>query len=274
VYDSTIGQFLTEDPIGFRGGDENIRRYVANDPLNATDPDGLKAKHINDVRQRRGESDEAFKARYAEQQARQDDFDWRLRAIAMSDNDTLAACLARQALAEKTTLRIVWTTNAPTHASRGGEPDEKGKPGKERTDLTIYLDPRGDDYLDPAVDRGRVDLDGVFPESAAMIVIAHELGHAMLDLTDPTPTNPGGGNVTLCENEFRRVLGVKPRRTYEGTPVPRRSQVNPGERDRAKALEDEEYGLGLVHPIEPSRAPTELPELPPYESPPGLFEHP
>ncbi|MCU0721840.1 MAG: hypothetical protein MUC83_19170 [Pirellula sp.] len=41
-YDSALGQWLSEDPIGFAAGDENIRRYVGNKSISATDPSGLK----------------------------------------------------------------------------------------------------------------------------------------------------------------------------------------------------------------------------------------
>src|SRR5690606_27852821 len=35
------GRWLSEDPIGFDGGDVNLRRYVGNSPTSATDPSGL-----------------------------------------------------------------------------------------------------------------------------------------------------------------------------------------------------------------------------------------
>ncbi|MBW4497542.1 MAG: hypothetical protein KME26_31650 [Oscillatoria princeps RMCB-10] len=41
-YNGTVGRFLSEDPIGFAGGDANLYRYVGNSPLNATDPTGLQ----------------------------------------------------------------------------------------------------------------------------------------------------------------------------------------------------------------------------------------
>ena len=41
-YDTNTGRFLQEDPIGFRGGDLNLYVYVANDPVNFTDPAGLQ----------------------------------------------------------------------------------------------------------------------------------------------------------------------------------------------------------------------------------------
>jgi RHS repeat-associated protein len=40
-YDPALGQWLSEDPIGFSAGDENVRRYVGNGPVKRTDPSGL-----------------------------------------------------------------------------------------------------------------------------------------------------------------------------------------------------------------------------------------
>ena len=39
-YDAAVGRFLSEDPIGFDGGDANYYRYVGNSPTTATDPTG------------------------------------------------------------------------------------------------------------------------------------------------------------------------------------------------------------------------------------------
>lgn len=39
-YDPSLGQFISEDPLGFAGGDVNLGRYVNNSPVNATDPSG------------------------------------------------------------------------------------------------------------------------------------------------------------------------------------------------------------------------------------------
>ncbi len=41
-YDSSIGRFLSEDPIGFEGGDVNLYSYVKNSPINFIDPFGLQ----------------------------------------------------------------------------------------------------------------------------------------------------------------------------------------------------------------------------------------
>ncbi|MBZ8181188.1 RHS repeat domain-containing protein [Oscillatoria salina] len=40
-YDAGVGRFISEDPIGFDGGDVNLYRYVNNSPLIYTDPSGL-----------------------------------------------------------------------------------------------------------------------------------------------------------------------------------------------------------------------------------------
>jgi RHS repeat-associated protein len=40
-YDSKVGRFVSEDPIGFVGGDVNLYGYVWNSPSNWTDPEGL-----------------------------------------------------------------------------------------------------------------------------------------------------------------------------------------------------------------------------------------
>jgi RHS repeat-associated protein len=41
-YAPGIGCFVSEDPLGFAGGDTNLYRYAGNGPTNATDPTGLQ----------------------------------------------------------------------------------------------------------------------------------------------------------------------------------------------------------------------------------------
>lgn len=41
-YDANLGRFISEDPIGFPGGDVNPYGYVWNNPQNFTDPMGLE----------------------------------------------------------------------------------------------------------------------------------------------------------------------------------------------------------------------------------------
>lgn len=40
-YDANLGRFISEDPIGFAGGDVNLFAYVKNKPINRKDPRGL-----------------------------------------------------------------------------------------------------------------------------------------------------------------------------------------------------------------------------------------
>jgi RHS repeat-associated protein len=40
-YDPATGRWTSQDPLGFDGSDANLYRYVANNPMNATDPSGL-----------------------------------------------------------------------------------------------------------------------------------------------------------------------------------------------------------------------------------------
>ena len=45
-YDAKVGQWASEDPIGFNGRDANTSRYVGNSPTNAVDPSGLDRRII------------------------------------------------------------------------------------------------------------------------------------------------------------------------------------------------------------------------------------
>jgi len=48
-FDPAIGRFLSEDPIGFAGGDANLYGYTFNNPINFTDPMGTSYSYPNDV---------------------------------------------------------------------------------------------------------------------------------------------------------------------------------------------------------------------------------
>jgi RHS repeat-associated protein len=40
-YDPSVGRWLSEDPSGLAGGDDNLYRYCGNGPTDGTDPSGL-----------------------------------------------------------------------------------------------------------------------------------------------------------------------------------------------------------------------------------------
>lgn len=45
-YDPEVGRWTSKDPILFKGGDTNLYGYVANDPVNWIDPEGMSAKDV------------------------------------------------------------------------------------------------------------------------------------------------------------------------------------------------------------------------------------
>jgi RHS repeat-associated protein len=49
-YDTATGKFMSQDPIGFRAGDENLYRYVKNNPVTFFDPSGLYIMPANAVK--------------------------------------------------------------------------------------------------------------------------------------------------------------------------------------------------------------------------------
>ncbi len=65
-YSADLGSFVGRDPLGFVAGDENLYRYVGNEPTNATDPSGLWGDGCRKVSE-----DHDRKIRSAEEQLRE-----------------------------------------------------------------------------------------------------------------------------------------------------------------------------------------------------------
>jgi RHS repeat-associated protein len=60
-YDPQVGRFISEDPIGFAGGDINLYGYVWNNPQNLTDPMGLSPNDdVERFKQSRWEVEQAL----------------------------------------------------------------------------------------------------------------------------------------------------------------------------------------------------------------------
>jgi len=49
-FDPAVGRFISEDKIGFGGGDANLYRYVFNSPVDLTDPSGLRPINQDEFR--------------------------------------------------------------------------------------------------------------------------------------------------------------------------------------------------------------------------------
>jgi len=48
-YDAAVGRFLSQDPLGFAGGDSNLYRYVGNSGPNYRDPSGLSKQETQEA---------------------------------------------------------------------------------------------------------------------------------------------------------------------------------------------------------------------------------
>lgn len=46
-YDAAVGRWLSEDPIGFEGGDDNLYRYCGNEPVSFLDSSGLYGQDVH-----------------------------------------------------------------------------------------------------------------------------------------------------------------------------------------------------------------------------------
>ena len=57
-FGASSGRFLSEDPIGFEAGDENLYRYVGNDGVGEVDPSGLRPLFLDGDTERDVDSDD------------------------------------------------------------------------------------------------------------------------------------------------------------------------------------------------------------------------
>jgi hypothetical protein len=213
MYDPTVGQWISEDPIEFDAGDSNLRRYVGNSPTNFVDPDGRRIVHVV----------EPGTTVTAAQRARVEQI---IQDIADSDY-LLVGALARAALSPAIRFTITWDSAASPFVMF------------RRERLGIHLNPTAT-YLAPGTNTVALGFPaGTAAGTIAMVVVAHELGHAMLDFRDPTPRSRTGSNVTLCEDPLRSALGLPPRGTYDGFPVPPLSAIPRGDIQRGETARED-----------------------------------
>lgn len=86
-YDAKLGRFISEDPIGFAGGDINLYGYVWNSPLSFTDPMGLDGGWGSNFADWLDDNIERARRFY-----QRDPQNWRWNATVNTNADILSGC--------------------------------------------------------------------------------------------------------------------------------------------------------------------------------------
>jgi hypothetical protein len=206
MYDPTIGQFISEDPLGFEAGDANVRRYVENAVTTSTDPSGLVIKKSTadgsmvhwDKGIQKSEKEKVQGRRdllaTIDQLKRRGGMAGKLAWI-LTDGDRKVAIWIRE---NKSTTAY--------HTKLGNE-------------TTLQLWPFTKDYVPAELHRlVPAEVRGINKE----VVICHELGHGLFGLLDPL-------NVALVENVVRgEFKNIPPRTSYTGSrfhPFPKNKET-------------------------------------------------
>ena len=132
VYSPSLGRFLQTDPIRFDAGDVNIYRYVQNNPINQSDPEGLSSWGSPGTADTNnwepGVLDELYG--YSPEQAKKEDADQKKMIDAHSDTmkDVVGAAIPAKSIPEKIAkwvLKEIWKKADP---GEKWKKDEKKKP--------------------------------------------------------------------------------------------------------------------------------------------------
>ncbi len=228
MYDPRLGQWLSEDPIGFGALDENLHRAMGNSPTIAVDPEGTTVRHITH------DNPENDRQRLQLADAKRA-FDSLLDAMSLFDN--FPGVLARAALSPDFEVAVIWVSDL-----RADDPLSRAAALARRHGVRgplLVLDYTSGNFLGRGTDSRRAGFEGeggrVDDLAVMMIVMAHELGHALAGLTDPGSANPGGGVVPLCEDPLRTYFRLPHRPYYGRFELPLRPPtVNVEEQTRAE----------------------------------------
>lgn len=229
MYDPTVGEFIQEDPIGFKAGDTNLMRYVFNQPTRWTDPSGEGVTFTNRV-----ETNDQIQF-------------WHAALDLYTGGGQLGKAIITAMIVQKNTI----VDMAPDL-----DPESTLRKSFDVSQPRVQLN-NGPGFLPPRfTNNPPTELSALFTqqnnrwvpgEHAAAVVLAHELGHALIGLLDPIvfpgetfkyggkkgdaykENCPGvqqrGGVVTLVENVVRKEFGLALRTIY--TYVDRRAPVVP-----------------------------------------------
>lgn len=285
-YDNILGKWLTEDPIGFNGQDQNTYRYIGASPLDGTDPSGL-------IR-RKGDNAAAI-AQYQQNFNRsldnalstiRDPTQKRTIAKLLNDmfqQDGLIGAITYEAIVTKgVTIQHVddgfpFTPPFPLPIQLDLDRKIFGAARSRTASITYKPDPR---FKMPALGNEIPDTGNANKiRNAQITVVSHELSHSFLSLTDyldpafisdrnaklispgyPEVRIPDGFSGTTkdglnlaLENLVHLQLGMELRASYILCPLESQSTFSEAELARANAFLDT-YGLGTLKVTKALRA--------------------
>jgi len=195
-YDPAIGRFLSNDPVGFaQGGPAYFNRYayVANDPMNAIDPNGKKIVIIGS---------EEYKEEVANQLAeiaKTSKGSEALYQIGLSENTWLIVEEGYEQEADE----FLEANDIQTNETGGLVGSDDGSGGGSVTNYDPYKTTGGTN------DAGS----NIRPPTVGL---AHELGHAVdNDNGNAGPPPDGEKRALEIENDVRQHLGEEPRSNYD-----------------------------------------------------------
>jgi hypothetical protein len=197
-YDPTVGRWLTEDPAE---ADVNLYRYCGNAPTDGTDPSGRAYFPVppggvdphEDWRKYPAAFDEAINS-WIVMGGIGGDLAWYLKNQNAPGGAPFVVQWNRRTTQAQSELkgRTLCLAMSENFDLESGDPR---MPISQTQGRNFYFSP---DTPQDVKDRMR-----------RLIAVAHELGHLLVGLQDPIPQNGGtGGNVSLIENEARRVVDL------------------------------------------------------------------
>ena len=210
-YSPKLGRFLQNDPVRFDAGDENLYRYVLNNPVNCADTTG-QIITIQSYTAPNSDGHTFSRPTTARELAV-----WDKGLSQMSKS-----ARGREILEKANDPNFKLTVDNTPGNRPGGTPGVDGHSGTLMIDLS---DPSGispvtrEAMLKEALEDGRVsskeDFDNQVPKQIGPL-IGHEMGHAIEGDHDEAM---GGNNVEKNENPIRKGVGEEPRKKYDQTEV-------------------------------------------------------